>query len=62
MVHGTGYIWFFENESDNTTFDSTFTLELNNLALTDDPEANKWKIKLDPKENCARKLVMVDPT
>lgn len=49
---GDGYVWMFENNSDDIIFEGTFYYTLNNLRIVD-KEANggsEWKVKLNPKE------------
>lgn len=61
---GDGYIWMFENESDDIIFEGTFYYTLNNLKIADKEAkgGNEWKVKLDPGEKSYMRMDAVDIT
>ena len=54
-------VFFFENYEDQNEIEAKFTLELRNLALTDEPEGvNEFKINLGPGEHESKILKSID--
>lgn len=61
---GDGYIWMFENESEDIIFEGTFYYTLNNLKIADKEAkgGNEWKVKLNPGEKSYMRMDAVDIT
>ena len=61
---GDGYIWMFENESDDVIFEGTFYYVLNNLRIVDKDAigGNEWRVKLNPKQRSYMRMDCIDIT
>lgn len=61
---GDGYVWMFENNSDDIIFEGTFYYVLNNLRIVDKAAqgGSEWKVKLNPKERSYMRMDWVDIT
>jgi hypothetical protein len=61
---GDGYIWMFDNESDDITFEGTFYFTLNNLKIAEEGAegSSEWKVKLKPREKSYMRMDAVDIT
>lgn len=61
---GSGYLWYFENQSPSIVFEGTFYFKLENLEIAheDAKGNNEWKVKLKPKKTSYVKLMMKDLT
>lgn len=61
---GSGYLWYFENESPSIFFEGTFYFKLENLEIEaeDAKSDDEWKVRLKPGESSYVKLMMKDLT
>jgi hypothetical protein len=60
--NGSGYVWYFENNTEEFKFDGKFRFDLTNMEITDDPESNEFRIMIDPGKSAVKTLTMIDPT
>ena len=64
--NGDGYIWYFENETQNSTFDATFYFKLENLAIEReenkdrDQSSDEFRVRLKPNDFKILKLIVLD--
>jgi len=61
---GDGYVWMYENLSEDIIFEGTFFYTLNNLRIAN-KEANggsEWHVKLKPKERSYMRMDTIDIT
>lgn len=56
LKNGNGYLWYFENETQTSTFDATFYFKLENLKLIRQDEKdkerpeNEARVRIKPQE------------
>jgi hypothetical protein len=61
---GDGYVWMFDNESEDVIFEGTFYYTLNNLNIVGAKEdkPDEWQVKLRPGETSYMRMDTVDIT
>jgi hypothetical protein len=61
METDDGYIWMFENKTDDIVFEGNFIYTLNNLKISESQEkSDQYKVTLQPGEKKYMRMIMVD--
>ena len=68
LKNGNGYLWYFENETQTSTFDATFYFKLENLEIKREEDKNKerppneCRVRIKPQEWMVLRLTVIDIT